>query len=228
MKSLFILVITAFISSALFAQTETRNLSDFTSISVSAGIEVYLDSDQKNFAVVTVEKTDLDDLITEVKNGTLVIKWKKDNVGWSKREAEVVLHYTNIEGIDASSGATVEGDDILESNRLKISTSSGANIELKIKTTDLSVDVSSGAAVTLSGSTNSQDVDVSSGASYKAGDLISSSADVDGSSGAMALIHTTQKLSADVSSGAVIKYKGNPTEKDLDQDKWSGGVIRKN
>lgn len=227
MKNLLIFIATSILSLPMFGQSETRNLSDFNSISASAGIKVFLDNDQKNFAEVTVEKADLDDLITEVKNNHLSIKWRKDNVGWNKREAEVVLHYTQIEEINASSGCIVKTDDLLEARNLSVSSSSGAIVELQIKASDVSVRASSGTIVTLTGSTNTQEVGVSSGAMYKGKDLESKSTEVDGSSGAIAVVNATEELRADVSSGAVIKYKGDPSNKDLDDDKWSGGVIRK-
>ncbi len=227
MKNLLIFIAVSFLSLTMVGQSEKRNLSDFNSISVSAGIKVYLDNDQKNFADVTVEDTDLDDLVTEVKNNRLTIKWRKNNTGWNKREAEVVLHYTQIERIDASSGCIIKTDDLLEANNLNISSSSGAIVELQIKANDLSVSASSGTIVTISGSANAQDIDISSGAMYKGKELASKSSEVDGSSGAIAVVHVTEELKADVSSGAVIKYKGDPKYKDLDDDKWSGGVIRK-
>ena len=99
-------------------------------------------------------------------------------------------------------------------------------MEVEIEVRDASIDISSGASLNVSGSAGSTEIDMSSGSSLNGYGLQTGSVDIDGSSGSSARIHVTDNLVADVSSGATVKYKGNPSNKNI--DKSSGGSVRQN
>ncbi len=228
MKSALVFTI-LFYSFSLFSQYEVRELTAFNTLEVSAGIKVILYNSDRNYAEITTSKGDLEDLETEISGNTLDIAWASSSWGsfMSNRSAEVKLYFTNIEEIDISSGSNVTSNEVINSASFALEASSGAYAALAIECKDLTIDISSGASVNLEGKTVDQEVDISSGASYKGLDLISENTDISASSGASAKIYVTAHLSAEVSSGASIKYDGNPKSSDIDDDKWSGGSIRK-
>lgn len=218
------------ITSATFAQdTETRDVSDnFDAISVSSGIDATLVKGNTNEVEITASGVDLDKVTVNVKRGKLEIglkqKWWSS---WGKRKnIDVVITYTSeLEGIYASSGSTVESHQTIKADELSLKTSSGANIDLDIDANDVDIELSSGATMDLSGYANKAQIDLSSGAGLDAYDLEGEKIEIDGSSGASASIHVTESLDADVSSGASVKYKGNPSDTSI--DKSSGGSVRK-
>lgn len=227
---LFTIILGGFgINTNVQAQSETRNLSEFSDMSVSAGIEVILHESNKNYADVTLKNADSDDLIIDVKGDKCVIKWESGWNGWksNNRSATVELYYTNLDGISASSGSKVESDGTVRGEDFDVDVSSGAHVSIDLECNDLDVDVSSGAFVRLEGSARNQRVDVSSGASYKGSDMVTQSTNASASSGASAKVHATEKFEGDSSSGGSIKYAGDPKETDINSSKWSGGSIRK-
>lgn len=214
----------------LIGQKDSRDVSSFDGVDVSAGIEVLLVESNKNFVEVDVTKGELDELITEVDGSTLEIKWKsKRSWSWgnNNRSAKVIVHYTELNDLEASSGSSVKSAQTINSENFDVDVSSGASIKIDLDCSNLTVDVSSGASLTLEGNSDEQTANASSGASYRGENMISKVADVSCSSGASAKIHATKELSADVSSGGTIRYAGEPDVKDLDEAKYSGGSIRK-
>ena len=211
-----------------FGDTETRNLSSFSEISVAAGIKATLVKGNVNKADIDAEGIELDKVITEVDGDRLIVKIKTRMWGnWgNKRNVKVTITYSeSLESVSASSGASVVSDEVLRTaSRLELQSSSGANSKLKVNTENISADVSSGASLNVEGSANTIEIDVSSGSSFKGYDLVCKNVNVDVSSGGSAYVHATSELDADVSSGGSVKYKGNPSSKNI--DKSSGGSVK--
>jgi hypothetical protein len=210
----------------VLSDTETRKLGNFSEVSVSNGIKLYLIPGNENKAVIEVEDMELEDVVTDIQGDRLVIKVsnrKKWGWNWKSKRIEVTLTYKNIEEIAASSGSNVSSDQPLEADELEFDTSSGASISLEIKGKKVSAESSSGSSIRLAGSTRTLDVEVSSGASIKAEDLEADEVDAEGSSGGSIRVWAKSELDADVSSGASVRYKGNPSK--ISKDKSSGGSV---
>ncbi len=210
------------------AFSQTRDLNSFDKLRVSGGITVKLIKSNDTKADIDMQRGDYDDLITEVKGDVLTIKFKSKMLNWGNNngKATIDLYYSSLESIDASAGCTIRGDDVIRSQDMDIDVSSGSTVSVEVETGDLTVDVSSGATCSLSGSADDQEVDVSSGASYRGRELASKYTNVDASSGSSATVWASERLVADASSGATIRYKGNPKKKDVDSGKWSGGSVK--
>ena len=81
---LFILILT--IGSTLSAlaanggdDTQTRNVSGFNAIDVSTGIDLYLTMGSSEEVKIVADEEIIDDIKTEVRNGTLHIYMKRNN-----------------------------------------------------------------------------------------------------------------------------------------------------
>ena len=218
-------------TSLTFAQeTETRNLDSFDGISVASGIKAELVRGNTNKIEITADGIDLDKISTEVSGDKLKVKVNQKNNwfnwGSKKRTVNVTITYNStLEYISSSSGSSVEADHTILASNLDLNTSSGAYMNITVEANDVEIGVSSGANMNVSGNASSVDIDISSGASLDAGDLESGEVTVDGSSGSSAKVYATSSLNVDVSSGASVRYKGNPGTTDF--DKSSGGSVRK-
>jgi len=226
-----------FFQTALFALTifaaqaterETRDLSNFHGVSVSSGVDAELIKGDHNEISITVDGIDIERVKTEVKNGVLVVSVKSKNSwfgAWKKKDIDVIITYTDeLETLRASSGSKLSADHIIYTDDLEIDISSGANVDLDIDATDVDIDMSSGSYAKIGGVTAVAYVKTSSGATLSAFDLRADKASTKGSSGSSSSITVVNSLRADVSSGASVRYKGNPVETDI--DKSSGGSVR--
>jgi hypothetical protein len=208
-------------------KTEIRNVSNFKGIKVSTGIDLYITMGTTEEVKIVADDEIIDDLITEVKDGTLRIYMKQSNnwFNWNSgnqtRKAYVTVK--ELESIDASSGSDVKSENTLKGEDLEVSASSGSDVELDIYYKNLSLDTSSGSDAKISGKTKNFDAEASSGSDIKAQDLESSICKVKVSSGSDATVNVSDELYANASSGADVNYYGNPQVKDIDES--SGGDV---
>lgn len=223
MKNITALIVLVLCALTSFGQRV--DLDKFTKLDASSGYFITLVKSDKHMVDVEMTEGEFEDLAIEVRNKTLHIKTKKGFFNSGKTKANIELHYTTLNDIDASAGVKIISQETLPTRSLDVDASSGANVLLNVDTEDLNVDVSSGARLEIRGKTLNQNIDLSSGARYEAEELESRNASADASSGASGSIWCTEKLVADASSGGNITYKGSPREKNIDVGKWSGGSV---
>ena len=205
---------------------QTRKTSPFHGISVSSGIDLYLTQGNSEAVVVKADPDIIDDLVTEVDNGILKIYMKKHfNWTWN-RTRKVEVTFVDLTKLDVSAGADVKAQNAFRLDDIDISVSSGADLKIEDLTAkSVSLDVSSGADARLSGQVDQFKGSSSSGANLHCGDLVAESCVVSASSGADADVHVTKDLKARASSGGDVRYKGNPSQKDIDES--SGGDVNR-
>lgn len=211
-----------------FGDTETRSLKSFEQLSVATGIEAIIEKGTTNSIKIDADGVDLDKVKTEVSGDRLTVKienkWK---IGWtSKRKVIVHITYTEtLDDIEASSGASIYSEDILTGGELDLDASSGSRIDVEVDVQKLGGEVSSGATIKLSGRADRFTGEASSGSSLGSYDLAVDNADLDASSGSSVKVTVNDKIVANASSGASVKYKGNPSNTNI--DKSSGGSVKR-
>lgn len=207
-------------------ETENRKVKEFSAIKVSAGIDLYLKMGDSESVKIVADDDIIDEVVTEVKDGTLRIYMKKNNwFNWGgnkTRKAYVTVKELNV--IHASSGSDVKSENTLKGESLDVRASSGSDVDIDIFYKDVSLDTSSGSDARLSGKVKTFKAEASSGSDIKAGDLESKICNVRASSGSDATVNVSDELYARASSGADIKYYGKPVIREVDES--SGGDVR--
>lgn len=206
-------------------ETQTRKTESFHAIKVSTGIDLYLE--QGDVEKITVEADDdiIDDLKTVVKDGVLKIYMEKNfNWEWNTTK-KVFVTVRELDMLNASSGSDVESKGIIQVKTLKVDASSGSDIELEVNAENLYVNTSSGSDAELKGTTEYLEASSSSGSDLEAAELKSKICKVSASSGSDATVYVSESIKANASSGADIRYSGNPSAKDIDES--SGGDVYK-
>jgi len=190
--------------------TEERSVSGFDKVAVSAGMNLFLEQGSEEYLKIEAEDNIMQNIVTEVNNGRLVIKYKTLLGGISTmKPVNVYLTVINLKELDLSSGAVIESGEI-NTDSLKIGISSGAAGEMELKANSIDVNLSSGSTLEVSGIVESQKVNLSSGVLYRAEDLVSKSANIDVSSGASAKVNVSDNLDVNISSGGSVEYFGTP------------------
>lgn len=233
MKNLFVLfVVTAMAVSANAStrnsvKTEIRNVKNFEAVKVSTGIDLYLKMGDTEEVKVVADGDIIERLITEVKDGVLLIHMKKSNWNiWNNNGSrKVYVTVKELKGIEASSGAEVKSENTLKGETLKVKASSGSEVSLDVIYKNFSVDTSSGSEARISGKTKNLEAEASSGSDIKAQELASVNCRVRVSSGSDATVNVSDELVAKASSGGDVRYYGNPQLKDINES--SGGDVRK-
>jgi len=79
---IFLILCFALISTGSFAQKQKRQVDGFDEISLGVSADLYLRQGNQTNLELEGDSDDLEDIITEVKGNTLVIKYK-NNVRWN-------------------------------------------------------------------------------------------------------------------------------------------------
>lgn len=204
---------------------QTRNVTGFTAIKVSTGIELYLKMGSQEQVVAEADDEVINDLVTEVKDGTLHIYQKNKSIfNWNWGQSRnVYVTVKTLVALDASSGAEVKGETLLRGDKLTLDASSGSEMELELEYTQVAISASSGSDALLAGQADQLKVDVSSGSDVDASKLTARIVYADASSGADSKVKATAELHAKASSGGDVSYSGNPPVTDVHES--SGGDI---
>ena len=224
----FIFIYTLLFSFAMVAQTKvTKNLGDYTILKVYNGIEVELIKSTEQKLEITGAKSEM--VKIKIVNDILKLSLPfsiqpEDNAA----EGKILIHLyysKDLDIIDANEGATITGRDINQ-KELEVNAQEKAFINLTTKVSYLKVRASSGGIIKLTGTAENQEVDVDlygiyNGFALQTKDNIT----VKAGTGAKAEVLAGKTLSAKVSFGGSIFYKGNP---DVIKDKKViGGIIQK-
>ncbi|MCC5931609.1 MAG: DUF2807 domain-containing protein [Cyclobacteriaceae bacterium] len=227
---LFIILIIPMLVSACIQDrqfSETRNLDYFHGISVGGNIKVSLSRGSQKPAEIVVSRGKPSDLITEVNNGKLDIRFRGGSIFFlNARQAEVNLTIPSLEFVTVSGAASLRGKDIFTLNHLIIRTSGAGEVNLEIDAEKTECYSSGGSDIKLIGKSTHIIAEASGGSDIHAMDLLTRVGKVKSSGGADVKVRVTELLDANASGGSTIQYFGDPVKVKI---KKSGGAdIRKN
>lgn len=204
--------------------TEERSVNeDFNKIEVSRGLDVYL-SQSEDVSISIEADSNLHDIImTEVENNILKI-YANENIRRSTAQ-KIYVNFKDISSISATSGSDIYGQSEIKANTLRLSTTSGADMDLMVNTNKLYCSSTSGSDMQLSGITEYLSADATSGSDIKAQKLKANTCKANATSGADIEVYTSQELIAKATSGGDIRFSGNP--KKIDKSDGPSGSVSK-
>lgn len=207
-------------------ETQNRKVESFNAIKVSSGIDLYLTMGNSEEVEIIADNDIIDNLKTEVKNGTLHIYMKKNDwFNWGGNQTKkAYVTVRELVALHASSGSDVKSENTIKGGSMEVKASSGSDVELDVFYKYLSVDTSSGSDAKLSGRVKTFEAESSSGSDIKAQNLEAKIGKLKASSGSDISATITDELYARASSGADIRHYGSPQIRDTDES--SGGDVR--
>ncbi|WP_310595555.1 head GIN domain-containing protein [Flavobacterium sp.] len=205
--------------------TENRAVTgSFTGIDVSSAIELTLEQADKTEIVVEADDNLQNTIVTEVKDGKLIIA-NKSYTNIHNGTRKVLVKMPIVDNLEASSASTITSRSLLKGSQIYIKTSSAANINLNsIEMDNVICNSSSAGGIKLKGLALKLETKASSGSSIKCFRLLANEVIADASSGANIQVHPVLSLKAEASSGASINYDAAP--KTINQKSSSGGSIQ--
>lgn len=204
--------------------TKDRTLSeDFTEIEVSRGLDVYLTESDSPSLKVQADENLHDIIITKIENGVLKI-YSEENIRRAESK-KVMVNVSNLTSINATSGSDVFSTNALKAENIKLSTTSGADLEVELDAQSTTLASTSGSDIRVKGTTHTLSASATSGSDIDAQHLISQSCTASVTSGADIVVHAEEKLTASATSGGDIKYYGNPKGESISDS--SAGNVRK-
>lgn len=201
---------------------ESRNVNeDFTVISASQGIDVFVTQGPEFKISVEGDENIIDLIGTEIKDGRLKVHAIK-NIGRATKTVHVSLPM--VESLESTSGANLIVRNVIETDRLELRATSGSDLRVEVVANEVSAKSSSGADLKVSGRAETLYADASSGSDIEARELEVKTCHAEASSGADISVTVSDSLIADAGSGGDISYSGDPS---VETKKSASGSVHK-
>ena len=208
--------------------TIKRTTGDYDAIGVSGWFDVYLVDGKEGELELSGESNLLEYIVTEVKNGKLVIKTEKGvNLkpsSW-KNGITITVPVESVDAIALSGSGDIVSKTTIKTNHLDTAMSGSGDITLDVDTNSVSASMSGSGDITLSGSTKDFEATISGSGDIKAFEMNADNVDATVSGSADIKVTANKMLKARVSGSGDITYKGNPEK--LDTKTSGSGDISK-
>lgn len=203
--------------------TEKRIVQgNFTKVAASNTIDVVIIQSDSTEITVKTDDNLQDEVITEVKDGTLYIKYKNNSYADVAKKT-VTVKMPVIDKLEASSVASITSKGLIQGQDISLESSSASTIDLNIESDNITCDADSGSTIGLQGKALKTQVSASSGGSINAHKLWANEIHAEASSGGSVNVHPIVSLKASASSGGSVNYDNTP--KTIEKTSSSGGTI---
>ena len=191
---------------------QDRHLSGFNAVSVEGSFDVYITQGSTESVIVDAPADVLEHIVTEVRNGSLIIKDKHKNGwgDWNVGHKKVVVHVTvtDINAIGISGSGNVYFRDGIKAEKLDIEVSGSGDAAGKIEVKKLDCSVSGSGNIKISGHASDSNVSVSGSGNYSAKELPTVNTNVEVSGSGNASVSASSSIAAAVSGSGDVSYTG--------------------
>lgn len=196
---------------------EVRNVSSFSAVKVSGGIEVYLSqSDEDAVAVSASDLKYRDNIKTEVRNGILNIYFDSKpfrfNSGLNLR---AYVSFKTLESIEASGASNFIINGLFNGNTVKIKLSGACEMKGKVNFDNLDVTLSGASTMKITGDIKNFKLDASGASDIKNYGLVVDNFIAKLSGASDVKITVNKSISAKASGASSLDYQGNPETRDV-------------
>lgn len=194
-------------------ETQNRNVGGFHAISSSGSFDVELRQGNTEAVKVDADAEVINEIVTEVKNGTLEIHSKNThNWGnfWNNRHVKIFVTAKNLDNISLSGSGDFKIDNQLNASNLALRISGSGDFMGAINVKTVAVSISGSGDFKISGKAEESTVGISGSGDFSAGDLITKSTAIRVSGSGDANVYASEKLDAVVSGSGDVHYAGHP------------------
>ena len=201
-------------ASVLSAETikESRNLGQFSSISLVISADVYLMQGTTQNVEIEGDKNDLAEIETIVADGVLKIGTKNHH-GGNFGDITIYITVPVINGLSVSGSGDIKAKSGLKTDELDLSVSGSGSIDIKdltvrevsaIITGSGNIDIESGQAQ------SELDIEIKGSGSFSGEGFAAEEADITITGSGSAAVWAVKELDTHITGSGSVNYKGNP------------------
>lgn len=190
--------------------TKQRPLESFHKLTVRVGMHVIITKGNEAIALLEGDSNILDYVLTDIKDGELIVMLKPNQSYNQKKGVTVTLHVRDLDQLTVSTGCMVESDLAIRAKNLTAVVETGSKLTAPIDAKTLNLTVRQGSQATLDGSVTEADIRLSGAGKLDADKLTINRATVNLDGASTASLHVTKTLSANASGISTLSYRGNP------------------
>lgn len=196
---------------------QIRNVSSFSSIKVSGGIDVYLSQSTENAVAVSAsDESDRDYIKTEVRDGVLNIYYDSRSFKLIRnRQLRAYVSFRTLESIEGSGATDFIISGTFSGNSVKIRLSGASDMKGMIDFTNAEVDLSGASTMKISGKIQNLKIEASGASDLKNYDLVVDNCIAQLSGASDIKITVNKSISAKASGASNLDYQGNAERRDV-------------
>ncbi len=188
----------------------------FNSIKITDGIDVFLSQGDTNLIAVSASKESIrDKIITEVKDGELLISYGNDHmnvmINSDDKKRKVYISFKNIDKIIASGSSDVYVINKITATNLQIDLSGSSDFRGEVVVTNLTINLSGSSDAAIEGTSSKTSITARGSSDVEGYKLNTDTCDINVSGSSDVSIAVSKVLTAKASGSSDITYKGNPT-----------------
>ena len=196
--------------------TITRSTSDYDGIRCAGSMDFKLVKGTEGKITIEGESNLLEYIVTEVKNGSLVVKVQKGkNLNPSNNKPLIItIPYKDIESVSLSGSGDVWNEGAITANEFKASVAGSGDMILNIDTKSTNASVAGSGDLTLKGKTTDLKTSVAGSGDFHGFKLQSINVNASVAGSGDIAVNCSGELKARVAGSGDIEYRGNPTKED--------------
>jgi hypothetical protein len=223
-----ILIAGFFVYSPLLAKDEIREVSPFSKISLRISAKVYLTQGERQSVKIVADPETLEEIITEVKERTLNIRYPNTNIfkNWNPGKVEIFITVPEVDGITLSGSGDIVSEDI-KTRILDLVVSGSGNIKLEKLTAekvDASISGSGNINIKEGGVAEEFKVRISGSGNVDARGFEAKNVSVQTSGSGNCSVISNGEIKARISGSGSVYYSGNPA---IDSSVSGSGSVKK-
>ena len=191
---------------------ETRNVTGFSRVNFGVAGDLIIQFGQQYKVVIEGNRSDVDDVITEVSGGRLNIKKENWRIRMNGR-VTVYITMPEIEGLGVSGSGKADVKDVVKCENLDLSVSGSGKLvmmDLNVSNLDCSISGSGTINLTGNGGVSKADITISGSGDYYSESVRIESLNVGISGSGKCTCNVTGSLNASISGSGNVVYSGNP------------------
>lgn len=220
------IALTAGVSNAQSGNRQTRDIKGFTKVNFGVSGDLYINFGNEFKVELEGSKALLDDIITEVSSGKLIIK--KEN--WRNSMNEKVTVYITmpeLNGLGVSGSGKAEVKDPLKTSDLGLSVSGSGRLvttDLNVSNLDCSISGSGNIYIGGNGTASDGEISISGSGNYSGEGVKIGSAEISISGSGNCSCSVSESIEAHISGSGNVTYTGSP--KNVDARVSGSGKVR--
>ena len=209
-----ILIICFFLANPVLAKDEMREVSPFSKISLRISAKVYVEQGDKQSVKIVADPETLEEIITEVKDRTLQIRFPTDNIfkRWDPGKIEIYITVPEIDGLTLSGSGDIVSENI-NTRILDLVVSGSGNIKIEQLTAEkVTANISGSGNININegGVANELNVRISGSGNVDARGFEAKNVSVQTSGSGNCYVVSNGEIKARISGSGNVYYSGNP------------------
>ncbi len=211
------------------ADEQTRKVDPFTEISLRIGANVHLEQGAKQNLEIVAKPSTLEEIITEVKDGKLIIRFPNKNYLWNTfQPGDITIYITTpeINGLGVSGSGDIIAENEIKTKMLDMAVSGSGNIKLsELSAERVKSTISGSGNIVVAGKLPAQDLSIviSGSGNFKGLDYSADDVSIKIVGAGNAGIEANKNLYVRLAGSGNVTYKGKPL---VDQGITGSGSVK--